>query len=49
VKVVLYAGRMDEGKNVETLVRALARVAEEVPFVAVMCGDGVRRRRFGRV
>ncbi len=42
-KVVLYAGRMDEGKNVESLIAALARVAGEAPFTAVMCGDGPRR------
>ncbi|MET0625991.1 MAG: glycosyltransferase [Pyrinomonadaceae bacterium] len=45
VKVVLYAGRMDAGKNVEALLAALARVADEVPFVALMCGDGPSRAR----
>lgn len=45
VKVVLYAGRMDAGKNVEGVMAALARVADEVPFVAVMCGDGPSRPR----
>jgi glycosyltransferase involved in cell wall biosynthesis len=48
-KVVLYAGRMDEGKNVESVIAALARVAEEVPFVAVMCGDGPARPRLERL
>ncbi|HKQ52025.1 MAG TPA: glycosyltransferase, partial [Pyrinomonadaceae bacterium] len=42
-KMVLFAGRMDKGKNVEGLVAALARIAGEVPFVAVLCGDGPRR------
>ncbi len=42
-KMVLFAGRMDAGKNVEALVAALARIAGEVPFVAVLCGDGPRR------
>lgn len=45
VKVVLYAGRMDAGKNVEGVLTALARVDDEVPFVAVMCGDGPSRPR----
>src|SRR5688572_23315489 len=48
-KVVLYAGRMDEGKNVESLIAALARVAGETPFVAVMCGDGPRRPHLERM
>jgi glycosyltransferase involved in cell wall biosynthesis len=48
VKVVLYAGRMDEGKNVEGVLAALARVAEEVPLAAVMCGDGPSRPRLER-
>ncbi|HEX7317696.1 MAG TPA: glycosyltransferase [Pyrinomonadaceae bacterium] len=48
-KVVLYAGRMDEGKNVESVIAALARVAEEVPFVAIMCGDGPARPRLERM
>jgi glycosyltransferase involved in cell wall biosynthesis len=48
-KVVLYAGRMDGGKNVESLLTALARVAGETPFVAVMCGDGPRRPHLERM
>lgn len=44
-KVVLYAGRVDIGKNVEDLIAALARIADEVPFTAVICGDGTHRRR----
>ena len=48
-KVVLYAGRMDEGKNVESLLAALARVADEARFVAVMCGDGPRRPHLERL
>lgn len=42
-KMVLFAGRMDKGKNVEAIVAALARIAGDVPFVAVLCGDGPRR------
>jgi glycosyltransferase involved in cell wall biosynthesis len=49
VKVVLYAGRMDAGKNVEGVIGALARVAAEVPFVALMCGDGPARPRLERM
>jgi glycosyltransferase involved in cell wall biosynthesis len=48
-KVVLYAGRMDDGKNVEGVIAALARVAHEVPFVALMCGDGPNRPRLERM
>lgn len=48
-KMVLFAGRMDSGKNVEGLVVALARMADEVPFVAVLCGDGPRRRELERL
>lgn len=48
-KVVLYAGRVDIGKNVEDLIAALARISEEVPFAAVICGDGTHRRRVERM
>jgi glycosyltransferase involved in cell wall biosynthesis len=48
-KVVLYAGRMDAGKNVEGVIDALARIAGETPFVAVMCGDGPRRPHLERM
>jgi glycosyltransferase involved in cell wall biosynthesis len=49
VKVVLYAGRVDIGKNVEDLIAALARTAAEVPLAAVICGDGTHRRRVERM
>lgn len=48
-KIVLYAGRIDAGKNVEDLITALARIADEVDFVAVICGDGPRRRQVERM
>jgi glycosyltransferase involved in cell wall biosynthesis len=48
-KVVLYAGRVDLGKNVEDLIAALARISDEVPFAAVICGDGSHRRRVERM
>ncbi|HEV2707313.1 MAG TPA: glycosyltransferase [Pyrinomonadaceae bacterium] len=48
-KVVLYAGRMDSGKNVENLIAALAYLADEIPFAAIICGDGPRRRQVERM
>jgi glycosyltransferase involved in cell wall biosynthesis len=48
-KVVLFAGRMDAGKNVENLIAALARIADEVAFVAVLCGDGPLRPSLERL
>jgi glycosyltransferase involved in cell wall biosynthesis len=49
VKVVLYAGRVDIWKNVEDLIAALARIAGEVPFIAVICGDGTHRLQVERM
>ncbi|HVF45202.1 MAG TPA: glycosyltransferase [Pyrinomonadaceae bacterium] len=48
-RVVLYAGRVDIGKNVEDLIAALARIAGEVPFAAVICGDGTHLGRVQRM
>jgi glycosyltransferase involved in cell wall biosynthesis len=43
-KLVLFAGRMIDSKNVENLLVALSRVAhDEVPFTALLCGDGPLR------
>lgn len=43
-KVLLYAGRMDDGKNVENLIRALSRLApQEATFTALLCGEGALR------
>jgi len=42
-KIVLYAGRMDAGKNVENLIVALSRLANEMTFTALLCGDGSLR------
>jgi glycosyltransferase involved in cell wall biosynthesis len=47
-KVILFAGRLDAGKNVGNLIVALAQIAPEVPFVALICGDGPRRQRLER-
>jgi glycosyltransferase involved in cell wall biosynthesis len=40
---VLYAGRLDAGKNADVLVRALARIRSTSRVRAVLCGDGPRR------
>ncbi len=48
-KVVLCAGRIDLGKNVENVIAALAHIADEVPFTAIICGDGARRRNVERM
>lgn len=48
-KFVLFAGRMDAVKNVENLIGALARIAGEVNFVAVFCGDGPLRPSLERL
>ena len=42
-KVVLFAGRLDSGKNVKNLILALAQIASDVRFKALVCGDGPRR------
>jgi glycosyltransferase involved in cell wall biosynthesis len=39
-KVILYAGRFEEGKNLELLVEALSMVIADMPAVAVLAGDG---------
>ena len=41
--LVLWAGRLDPGKNADTLVRALARVPAGTRFKAVLCGEGPER------
>jgi glycosyltransferase involved in cell wall biosynthesis len=45
---VLFAGRLDDGKNVGTLIDALGRIAD-VDFAAVICGDGPRRAELERM
>jgi glycosyltransferase involved in cell wall biosynthesis len=42
-KMLLFAGRMDAGKNIENLIVALSLVANETPFTALLCGDGPLR------
>jgi glycosyltransferase involved in cell wall biosynthesis/peptidoglycan biosynthesis protein MviN/MurJ (putative lipid II flippase) len=44
-KVVLFAGRLDAGKNVQNLILALAQIADDVPFTALVCGDGPLRHQ----
>jgi glycosyltransferase involved in cell wall biosynthesis len=48
-KVVLFAGRLDAGKNVRNLILALAQIAHEAPFIALICGDGPRRQYLERL
>jgi len=42
-KVILYAGRFEEGKNLEILVEAISIVIADMPVVAVLAGDGPGR------
>ena len=39
-KTILFAGRMDDGNNAAVLIDALSRIANDVDFIAVLCGDG---------
>lgn len=41
--LILWAGRLDAGKNAETLVHALARLPRGTAFRALLCGEGPRR------
>src|SRR5947209_10688549 len=45
-KIVFFAGRLNEGKNVGTLLDALALL--DVDFSAVVCGDGPLRHELER-
>jgi len=47
-KTVLFAGRMDDGKNAAVLIDALTRIANDIDFLAVFCGDGPRRAELER-
>jgi glycosyltransferase involved in cell wall biosynthesis len=40
---VLYAGRLDAGKNAETLIHAFSLVRSARPFRALVCGEGPLR------
>jgi len=44
-KIVLFAGRLDAGKNVQNLILALAQIADDVSFKALVCGDGPLRQQ----
>jgi len=46
---VLYAGRLDEGKNADVLIQALARIRSTRRIRAVLCGDGPRRTHLERM
>jgi glycosyltransferase involved in cell wall biosynthesis len=40
--LIVFVGRIDDGKNVENLMSALARAVREGPADALLCGGGVR-------
>jgi glycosyltransferase involved in cell wall biosynthesis len=46
---VLFAGRLDAGKNADVLVRALARIRSTSRVRAVLCGDGPLRTHIERL
>jgi glycosyltransferase involved in cell wall biosynthesis len=48
-KIVLYLGRFDKEKNLESLVRALGRVLQNPTVVAFLCGEGPMRPAIGRM
>ncbi len=49
-KVVLYLGRMSHEKNVETIIKAIPRVAEEVPDAYfVFAGGGARLAEYRKL
>lgn len=48
-RTIVFAGRLDEGKNVATLIQALGRIAGEVDFTAVIAGDGPLREELQRL
>jgi glycosyltransferase involved in cell wall biosynthesis len=39
--LIVFVGRLDAGKNIETLLEVLARVTQEGPADALLCGEGV--------
>jgi len=47
--LVLSAGRIDEGKNLETQVRALGLISADRPVHAICCGDGPLRGSIERL
>ncbi len=44
-RMVLYVGRFSPEKNLENLIRGIARVIPLVPVTAVLCGDGTHQRQ----
>ena len=43
-KIVLYAGRLWPGKNLDRLLEAIAQVNSEVPVSFYICGEGILRK-----
>ena len=41
--LVVFVGRLDQGKNIDTLLDVLVRVVREMPADALLCGDGILR------
>jgi glycosyltransferase involved in cell wall biosynthesis len=39
--LVVFVGRLDQGKNIDTLFDVLVRVVREMPADALLCGDGI--------
>jgi 1,2-diacylglycerol 3-alpha-glucosyltransferase len=49
VPLLLYVGRLDKEKNLDLVLRALARVPEEVPIHFALAGRGARRPELERL
>ena len=47
-KVLLYAGRLDPGKNIDKLIEATHRVLKLYPIKLIICGDGPIRESLER-
>jgi glycosyltransferase involved in cell wall biosynthesis len=41
--LVVFVGRLDQGKNIDNLLEVLVRVVREAPVDALLCGDGILR------
>lgn len=43
-KYLIYAGRLEAGKNLQNLIKAFSKAMAETPIAAVLCGDGPLRK-----
>lgn len=41
--LVVFVGRLDQGKNIDALLDVLVRIVREAPADALLCGDGILR------